>query len=76
MEAKKIETFIMKKLLRRILELSVRLYSRVYTLEIHERMKYYHHLLYSMWMSNFLGEVGDGVLIMRPMSLQGGGGGM
>lgn len=63
----------MKKKIKSFLSAIVWLWSKVYSYKISIRLKRYGDLLYTMWICNFLGEVGEGSFIARPLHLQGGG---
>lgn len=61
------------KRIKIIIELLVRFWSGIYSYRMNIWIKYYHNVLYTMWIRQFLGEVGNCVMISRPLILQGGG---
>lgn len=63
----------MKSLLRSFVALLVRLWSYIYTLKLSQWIEEKRDTLYSMWISNFLGEVGENTHFSHPLLLQGGG---
>lgn len=63
----------MKKCSLSVLKGILRCCSFFYTYKIHLKFKYLHNRIYSLWISNFMGEVGRDVLIKGPCILEGGG---
>ncbi len=63
----------MKKIVRYVLAAVCWLWSRVYTYRMSVRMKSLRNVVYTAWIQNFLGELGEGSTIKYPCSLQGGG---
>lgn len=63
----------MKQLLKRLIALLVRLYSSIYTYRFCGWLNSKRNTLYSMWVSHFLGEVGEKSYFARPLLLQGHG---
>lgn len=63
----------MKKLAKRTLAYLIRRISFVYTYSLSLRLKRYRNTLYTMWIRNFLGKLGEKSSIHYPCSLQGGG---
>lgn len=61
--------FVIKKLVFSLVFLASKIYPYVWS----QRMKNYRHYLYSLWIRNFIGNVGDNTSIAYPCSLQGGG---
>lgn len=49
------------------------LYSHLYTDHFDEWLHSKRNVLYTLWIKNFMGEVGENTLIERPLLLQGGG---
>lgn len=49
------------------------LWSKLYTYQFSRLLESLNNLIYTMWIRNFLGEVGKGTYISRPLILQGGG---
>jgi len=63
----------MIKVFKSILSAVLRLWSIVYTYRMSVRMKSLRDVVYTAWIRNFLGEMGEGSAIQYPCSLQGGG---
>lgn len=63
----------MKNSLIIIVELLVRLWSHLYTYRCSEWIKRKRNWLYTLWISNFLGAVGEKCKFQYPLRLQGGG---
>lgn len=63
----------MKKFLKSIIALLIQLWSRIYTYDFSQSISMRVGTIYSYWISQFLGEVGENTEFGRPMSLQGGG---
>lgn len=63
----------MKIFIKRLVNLFLRIVSYIYTYGINERIKSYRKTLYSLWIRQFLGEVGENSSFTRPLLLQGGG---
>ena len=49
------------------------LWSGIYSYNFSLRLRKYRDVLYTMWISNFIGKVGEGIYISYPCSLEGGG---
>ena len=47
--------------------------SKIYPYSLHERLCVYRDIIYTMWISNFIGHVGKKSIISKPCSLVGGG---
>lgn len=60
-------------LVKDIIKLIVTLISYAYSYKTHEWIKNKRNAIYSMWIQNFLGEVGVKTRFERPILLQGGG---
>lgn len=56
-----------------VIKSMVSLWSHIYTLNVNRRLNFYKNRLYSIWISNFVGEVGEASVFRRPIFLQGGG---
>lgn len=63
----------MKTIAKNILTVLIRLVSFVYTYSLSLRLTRYRNSLYTMWIRNFLGKLGEKSSIHYPCSLQGGG---
>lgn len=63
----------MKKLAKRTITFLIRWISFVYTYSLSLRLKRYRNTLYTMWIRNFLGKVGEKSSIHYPCKLEGGG---
>jgi len=63
----------MKFLIKKILEFLAFLFSHVYTFRLNKWLDTKIDFLYTLWISNFLGEVGSNTRIQRPLKLQGCG---
>lgn len=63
----------MKHLIKQITVKFVWMVSKVYPYRISQRLCRYCNLLYSMWICNFIGKVGEHSVICYPCSLQGSG---
>lgn len=63
----------MKKFLSSLLLILMKMWSHIYTLRMSQRLNSYYNYLYSIWVSNFLGKVGEDVSISFPLLLLGGG---
>lgn len=59
--------------MKQILKFIVCLWSRVYSYNRSVWLKNKHNALYSLWISNFLGAVGENSMICYPCKLWGGG---
>ena len=51
----------------------IRMWSRIYTLKLSQWLRIKRNAWYTKWISNFIGEVGRGVVIQRPLLLEGDG---
>jgi acetyltransferase-like isoleucine patch superfamily enzyme len=63
----------MRQIIKQLVAFLVRLLSKIYTYGISQRLKGYKNSLYTLWIRNFIGEVGTNVLINYPCLIQGGG---
>ena len=63
----------MKNLIKKFIACIVRLYSHLYTYHFYEWLNGKRNLFYTMWIKNFLGEVGEHTGFQYPLRLQGGG---
>ena len=63
----------MKIIIKSIITAICRLWSRLYTYNVNLWMKEKRDMLYTLWIKNFIGELGEGSTILYPCSLQGGG---
>ena len=63
----------MKKILKKIIEIVIRLFSCVYTYKISMLVQEMCNIVYTIWIRNFIGKVGENTRFERPLSLQGGG---
>ncbi len=57
----------------KFLSIIFRVFSFLYPYKLHERIIWYKNTLYTLWIKNFLGSVGEHSKICYPCSLQGGG---
>lgn len=53
--------------------LLMRIWSHIYTYRISQRYKGLRDRMYTLWIRNFIGEVGDNCRFQYPLRLQGGG---
>ncbi len=51
----------------------IRMWSRIYTLKLSQWLRIKRNVWYTKWISKFIGEVGSGVVIQRPLQLEGDG---
>lgn len=63
----------MKKTIISILPVICWLWSKVYTYRLSVRIKSLWDVIYTVWIRNFIGDVGEGSTIQYPCSLQGSG---
>ena len=63
----------MKRFFIKFISRIISFWSKVYTYSLSQRLKNWSSLLYSMWLSNFLGSVGDNVSLSRPLFFEGCG---
>lgn len=63
----------MKIFLKPFLILIVMLWGKVFTYRFSEWLKCKRDLIYTLWIRNFLGEVGEKSFFQHPLRLQGGG---
>lgn len=63
----------MKRLLKQILTYIMRIVSKLYSYDLDLWIQNKRNVLYTMWISNFIGEVGDKCHFKYPLRLQGGG---
>lgn len=63
----------MKELFLIVLRYFVVLLSFIYSYSLSLRLIKYKNKLYSLWIRNFLGKLGEDVIIMKPCKLEGGG---
>ena len=64
----------MKSIIKYLIANIMLLLSRVYTYSFNKWLQEKRNTLYTMWICNFFGEVGDKLRIAYPLQLQGGGG--
>ena len=50
-----------------------RIFSFIYPYKLHQKFIGYKNVLYTLWIKNFLGNIGDHSCICNPCGLQGGG---
>lgn len=62
-----------KKYIKQIIAKIIWIVSKVYTYQRSQKLCRYRNLLYSMWIRNFIGKVGELSIIEFPCSLQGSG---
>lgn len=58
---------------RMLLSFIMRLWSHIYTYRMSQRLKNKRDMFYTLWIRNFLGEVGENSSFHYPLRLQGGG---
>ena len=63
----------MKHFLKTLLALLMHLWSYIYTYRMSQGLKSKRDVLYTLWIRNFLGEVGENSSFHYPLRLQGGG---
>ena len=63
----------MIQVLKLVVVMLVRLWCHIYTYRINERLKNFRGEMYSLWVSQSLGSVGEHTSFSRPLLLQGGG---
>lgn len=63
----------MKILIKKVIASILRIWSVLYTYTLSSKLVEYRNLLYTMWIRNFLGSLGENSTINYPCSLQGGG---
>ena len=63
----------MKRILKCLLAQTMRLWSHIYNYRLSQWLKGKRELLYTLWVSNFIGEVGEGCSFHAPLRLQGYG---
>ena len=63
----------MKRIVRLFLTFVTWLFSKLYTFSLSQRLNVYRNIIYTMWIRNFLGQIGENSSIAYPCSLQGGG---
>ena len=64
----------MNKCSRTIIEIVVRILSKVYSYDFIQRLKQKRDALYTLWLINFMGKTGRNISIHYPCRLWGGGG--
>lgn len=64
---------MMKKLVIHFVRIISRWCSLCYTYKVHLSIKHKKNRIYTLWISNFIGEVGKDVMIKKPCMLEGGG---
>ena len=62
----------MNKVVFNTLRLVIKFLSLFYTYSLNRQIKKWESIIYTMWIRNFLGNVGEKVFIERPCKLQGG----
>lgn len=63
----------MKKVIQNLLQLFLILLSKIYPYRLSLRLHSVRDILYTMWIRNFIGQMGEHSRIAYPCSLQGGG---
>ena len=63
----------MKFVIKKILACLMRVVGKVYPYSLSEKLNRYRDVIYTMWIRNFLGQIGEHSSIAYPCSLQGGG---
>lgn len=63
----------MIQVIKKFLNIIIRIFSHIYTYHRHQWFKNKRNGLYTIWIRNFLGEVGEKSRFERPLLLQGGG---
>lgn len=63
----------MKHILRYFLVILFSIWSHLYTYRLSQWLKGKRNMLYTMWIGNFIGEVGEKCHFQYPLRLQGGG---
>lgn len=63
----------MHKLIKTLVQILVHCWCKVYTYQSSLRLVGYRNWIYTIWIRNFIGNVGEHVTIKYPCSLQGGG---
>ena len=63
----------MKFILKKIIIFLMWIVSKIYPYSLNENLCSYRNILYTMWISNFMGHVGKQSTIVYPCSLQGHG---
>ena len=63
----------MKNCIKQILSKIFWIFSKIYPYQASQKFLGYRNLLYSMWIRNFIGEIGEHSMIFYPCSLQGSG---
>lgn len=63
----------MKRILKCLLAQTMRLWSHIYNYRLSQWLKGKRELLYTLWVSNFIGEVGEGCSFHAPLRLEGYG---
>lgn len=63
----------MKRFLKSLFVLLMRLWSHIYTYRLSQWLPSVRNGIYSLWIQNFLGEVGEKCSFQYPLRLQGGG---
>ncbi len=63
----------MEKVIKLVVSFLMHLWSHIYTYRLCQWLKGKRNVLYTMWISNFIGEVGEKCHFQYPLRLQGGG---
>lgn len=63
----------MRKAVKQILKFVMWLVSKVYPYKLSLWLRGFRNVLYTMWIKNFLRQVGDGTVIVYPCIIEGGG---
>lgn len=63
----------MKRVIKKVISLIIRLWSYLYTYHLSLWLDRKRNWLYTLWIQNFLGEVGEKSSFRYPLRLQGGG---
>ena len=62
----------MKKIFKQLMSWFMRLWSHIYSYNFSQRLQGSRDMLYTLWIRNFLGEVGENVSMERGVSIYGG----
>lgn len=63
----------MKKVVKILLSILMKFLSKITPLELGQILKGYRTILYTLWIRNFVGDLGDGSSILSPCRFWGGG---
>ena len=59
--------------MKSFLDIIIRIFSFFYPYKLHEKLNGYKNVLYTLWIKNYLGSVGEHSIICKSCCLQGGG---